>query len=149
MYRRSVFAVFSIAILLLCRTITVTAGDPKQENLSRLSSIQTNDDFRPFLINNIFNYYGNSGSGAYNKFSSSNEGFELNKGEGRYLFFQDGTVWGGFHKDPAVLKVGGSTYRPGLQAGKVISTGSMSTLPVADASNDARYRVYRVRPDIH
>ena len=53
---------------------------------------------RPFLINNVFNYYGNNGDGSYNKFSTNNEGFEFFKGSGKTIIFEDGVVWGGYHK---------------------------------------------------
>jgi hypothetical protein len=51
----------------------------------------TGDDlYRPFLINNVFNYYGNIGDGSYNKFSASGEAFEFLKGTGRTTVFEDG-----------------------------------------------------------
>jgi hypothetical protein len=68
----------------------------------------TDDYYRPFLINRIFSYYGDNGDGSYNKFSGDNEGFEFPKGSGKHLMFEDGVIWGGFHKGIPHPDVGGS-----------------------------------------
>ena len=55
------------------------------------------------------------------------------------LVFEDGLIWGGYIGDS--LSVNGSTYRQGLQAGKILSNGSAHdpTLP--------KYRIYKIRKD--
>jgi hypothetical protein len=134
------------AMVLVC--VTADAGNPTGgRNQAGLAKTATNDVSHPMLINNIFNYYSNNGSGSYNTFSPSGEGFELPKGKDLATsIFQDGVVWG--CKKAGALKVGGSTYRYGLQAGPVLTTGTASTLPVADDPANPANRLYRVRRDI-
>ena len=121
---------------------------PEKKGSAGLEKTNSNDVYRPFLINNVFNYYGNNGDGSYNKFSTDNEGFEFFKGDGKHIIFEDGVVWGGYHKGRATAKVGGSVYRHGIQAGKILTNGTATTDPVADDASLAKYRIYRVRPDI-
>ncbi len=110
-------------------------------------SIQTNGLYSPMDINNIFNYYGNNGDGSYNNFSGSGEGFEFPIGSNAgTTIFEDGLVWTA-HKNGTLL-CGGSTYWHGLQAGKILTNGTASTLPNPDDPTKAEYRVYRVRPDM-
>ncbi|HTS00550.1 MAG TPA: hypothetical protein VML00_12395, partial [Bacteroidota bacterium] len=129
-------------------TALAFAGNPTgARNQAGLGRTATNDVAHPMLINNVFNYYQNNGSGSYNKFSASNEGFEVPKGKDlATAIFQDGLVWG--CKKGGVLHVGGSTYRSGLQAGPIVTTGTNSTLPVADDPGKIENRLYRVRRDI-
>ena len=138
-----------IPCMLLCFHVAFTASSEKRHGNSP-QNINTNDRYRPFLINQVFNYYGNNGDGSYNRFSSTNEGFEYPKGVAGHTFiFEDGVVWGGYHKGRPTPKVGGSVYRHGLQAGKILSFGTPTTDPVADDAALERYRVYRVRRDIN
>ncbi len=139
----------SVAVLLAFGASLALADLPASEKANRLEKTNANDMYRPFLINNVFNYYGNNGDGSYNKFSTNNEGFEFYKGTGKTVMFEDGVVWGGYHKGRAVPKVGGSVYRHGLQAGKILTNGTATTDPVADNASLAKYRVFRVRPDIN
>lgn len=135
-------------LLLLCVPLSL-AGPSDKDKAQGLQKPNTDDLYRPFLINNIFNYYGNNGDGSYNKFSGDNEGFEFPKGSGKHIIFEDGVVWGGFHKGFVRPKVGGSVYRHGLQAGKLLTYGTPTTDPTADDPSLPKYRVYRVRPDIN
>ncbi|MGA9118261.1 MAG: T9SS type A sorting domain-containing protein, partial [Bacteroidota bacterium] len=109
----------------------------------------TVDSYRPLLINNIFNYYGNNGSGSYNPFSHTNEGFEFLIGQNTHLVYEDGMVWGGFQSGFDGPKVGGSAYRHGLQPGRILIKGSSTNGPVADNPLNPAYRVFRVRPDVN
>ena len=110
------------------------------------ASTTTNDQFRPILINNIFNYYSNNGSGSYNPLSTTQGGFEFPKGDRLTTVFQDGLVWGVRQRD--TIKVGGSVYRHGIQAGRILVHGTSTTDPVADDASLTTNRVYRVRRDI-
>jgi hypothetical protein len=139
----------SVAVLLVFVASLAMAGLPGKDKGAKLEKTSDNDVYAPFLINNVFNYYGNNGDGSYNKYSTNNEGFEFYKGTGKTVIFEDGVVWGGFHKGRANPKVGGSVYRHGLQAGKILTYGTASTDPVADDASNPKYRVYRVRPDIN
>ena len=69
----------------------------------------TQDVYRAFQAKNIFRYYGNDGDGSFNRYSTDNEGFEYPKGSGKFTVFEDGLVWGGYHKGAPPTKVGGST----------------------------------------
>ncbi len=124
---------------------TNAGGGTKGESVKKTS---TTGSVVPFLINHIFNYYGNDGDGSYNRFSGDNEGFEFPKGSGKHVVFEDGIVWGGFHRGYPAPKVGGSVYRHALQPGKILSPGTSLTPPVADDPALMKYRVYRVRPDV-
>ena len=113
-------------------------------------SVKTNNLYRPFLINSVFDYFGNNGDGSFNPHSSDGEGFEYPKGvTGHTIIFEDGVVWGGYHKGRTTPKVGGSVYRHGLQAGKILTPGTLTSDPVADNPTLPGYRVYRARPDIN
>jgi hypothetical protein len=107
----------------------------------------TNDAQNWFTINNLFNWYINNGNSSYNPVTS-NSGLEYPKGSEQQPIFEDGVVWGGFHKGRANPKVGGSVYRYGLQAGRIVTEGTATTDPVADSPDLAKYRVYKVRPDV-
>jgi hypothetical protein len=139
----------SVAVLLAFGASLAMADLPATEKANRLEKTNANDMYRPFLINNVFNYYGNNGDGSYNKYSTNNEGFEFYKGSGKAIMFEDGVVWGGYHKGRTTPKVGGSVYRHGLQAGKIVTNGTATTNPVADDASLAKYRIFRVRPDIN
>ena len=153
MKRTSVF-MLSLGILLFGRVNVLYTKSPEgaDSQKGRLSKVNTNDVYRILLINNTTNYYGNNGDGCFNPFSSDNEGFEFPKGSNHFTIFESGLVWGGFQKrwdeTKATLKVGGSTYWHGLQAGKILTPGTATTAPVADAPGLAKYHIYRVRPDI-
>ena len=149
----------SAQIILLLFPPPATALNPPGQKPHSVGKTATNDLYRPFLINNIFNYYGNNGDGAYNKYSWNNEGFEFYKGSGKTCIFEEGVVWGGYHKgyqtpdyngnaipDP---KFGGSVYRHGLIAGRILTPGTASTDPLPDDPSASRYRIFRVRPEIH
>ena len=142
----------ALSVLMLALFLLVSAGYaglPKKDKANRLAKPASDDKYAPFLINNIFNYYGNNGDGSYNKFSSNNEGFEFTKGTGKTVIFEDGVVWGGFHKGRPAPKVGGSVYKHGLEAGPLLTSGTALTDPIPADASDAKYHIYRVRPDVN
>jgi hypothetical protein len=99
------------------------------------------------LINNVFNYYSNNGDGSFNKYSVMNTGFQSPKDKDlSTLIFEDGVLWGCYQG--GTVKVGGSVYRHGLQAGPILVNGTASVAPVADDPVNPANRVYRVRRDI-
>ena len=137
------------APMLLCMQM-VFGGSSGSAGTNSPKSINTNNTYRPFLINQVFSYFGNNGDGSFNRYSGSGEGFEYPKGvPGHTIIFEDGVVWGGYHKGRTTPKVGGSVYRHGLQAGKILIPGTLTTDPVADDPSAPGYRIYRVRPDIN
>jgi hypothetical protein len=136
-----------LILLFLLIAASSFAGAPKNsKSLLSPASTATANVYRPILINNVFNYYGNNGDGSYNRLSVDNEGFEFPKGEGKTTMFEDGIVWGAKQRDTA--KVGGSVYRHGLQAGPIVANGTVSTPPVPDDPNISANRIYRVRRDM-
>ena len=160
--KKPVFGLF--VLLTLCVSLAF-AGLSEKDRASGVRGTQglhktSGDDlYRPFTINNVFNYYGNNGDGSFNKFSTNNEGFEFYKGTGQTAIFEDGVVWGGYHKGYTTqdshgntipqAKVGGSVYRHGLSAGPIITYGTATTDPVGDDPTNPANRIYRVRPDIN
>ena len=122
------------------------ADDPQKRTLGRTT---TNANYNWFTINNIFNWYRNNGNSSYN-IATSNSGLEFPKGSGKTAVFEDGVLWGGFHKGRTNPKVGGSEYVYGLQAGSVLTYGgpTEAEAPVADDPTLLKYRVYNVRPDV-
>ncbi len=137
-----------LAAFIVVAPRTSLAGNRDGVHPSQTEGTNANDMYRAFLINNIFSYYGNNGAGAYNKFSGTTEGFEFTKGSGKTTVYEDGIVWGGYHRNHDSLKVGGSVYIHGLQAGAILTAGTPTTAPLADDPTLARNRIYCVRPDI-
>ena len=88
------------------------------------------------------------GDGSFNPFSRDNVGFEFPRGSDKHIIFEDGLLWGGFHKGRATPKVGGSQYRHAVQAGPLLSSGTAITDPVPADPTDPRYRMYATRPDV-
>ena len=125
-----------------CQPKPISSAEGSSKPLPQLAKVQTNDLYAPFLINNVFNYYGNNGDGSFNPYSQDNEGFEWPKGggTGKSAVFEDGLAWACYHN--GTLKANGSSYYHGLQAGKILPSGS------ADDPYLSKYRIYRVRPDI-
>jgi len=136
-----------VSIALLAAVGLTFAGEADGVKDRGVAKTMTNDSYGWVTINNVFNWYGNNGNGSYNT-STANSGLEFPKGSEKWVIFEDGVVWGGFHKGRATPKVGGSTYRYALQAGKILTPGTATTDPAADSPTLAKYRVYRVRPDV-
>ncbi len=132
-------------VLTVLHTPAIPSG---KEHTAQPAATPTNGAYRPFLVNNVLNYYGNNGDGSYNPFTRDNEGFEFVRGTNKHIMFEDGLLWGGFHKGRATPKVGGSVYRHGLQPGPLLTPGTPTTGPLPADPTDPRYRVYSVRPDV-
>jgi hypothetical protein len=137
---------YTLLLVGLCAS-TSSAGATRDRRDSRALGIATSNVYRPFIIENIFNYYGNNGDGSNNPFNLESA-LEYPKGSQKYVVFEDGVVWGGFHKGSVQPKIGGSVYRHALQAGKILYSGTETTDPIGDNPSDPAYRVYRVRADI-
>ncbi|MGA9118012.1 MAG: T9SS type A sorting domain-containing protein [Bacteroidota bacterium] len=152
-YRRR-YHIFMVLNVLLLAGLSLplhraVAGNPKSGSPQRMQGTTGNDFYSPFLINNVFNYFGNNGDGAFNKYTALQEGFEFPKNSGKTMMYEEGILWGGFHKGRGTPTVGGSAYRHGLQAGKIISAGTDTTEPVAIDPGDSLCRIFRVRPDVN
>jgi hypothetical protein len=140
---------FIIAVFPVLATASSPAGSPGKEPRASFLKTEANVTYHPFLINSVFNYYGNNGDGSYNKYSTNNEGFEFVKGSGKTLVFEDGVIWGGYHKGRVIPKVGGSSYQHALQPGPITQYGTGNSVPLAADPSDPASRVYRVRPDVN
>ncbi len=125
------------------------AGRPFEFSKDKLQKTASNDVATAIDINNVFNYYVNNGDGALNPFTGD-DGFEIFSANRGQVLFEEGFVWGGVHK--GLIKIGGSTYNHGLQAGPITVTGDTTktpkVLPAAASAADAQYHVYKSRPDI-
>ncbi|MDP1677913.1 MAG: T9SS type A sorting domain-containing protein [Bacteroidota bacterium] len=132
---------------------TLYAEDPSGEkNKQRLHKVTTNDTYQSFTINNFFNYYSNNGDGSYNPYKGMS-GLEFPKGSGNTAVFEDGFLIGGKTRtsisDPTqIIKVGGSAYRHGWQAGRIVTPGTSTTNAVADNPALPANRIFKVRSDI-
>ncbi len=150
--------VFGLFVLLMLSVPLAFAGLSEKDKAQGVAKASGDDLYRPFLINNVFNYYSNNGDGSFNKFSTNAEGFEFYKGTGKTAIYEDGVVWGGYHKGYSTTdshgnvipqaKVGGSVYKHGLTAGPIVKYGTATTDPVGDDPTNPANRIYRVRPDI-
>ena len=123
---------FFLAFFLLSVVHMTLAGKPASaRDVSSLKKTATDGVYRPMDINNIFNYYSNNGDGSFNPFTTIDEGFEfpIGSNEGTCVF-EDGLVWTAFKS--GALYCGGSTYNHGLQAGRILTNGTASSLPIPD-----------------
>lgn len=149
MYKRSMKLIVGSIALLLCVSLSLLAAEAEKDKAQGVQKTTTNDNYTWFTINNLFNWYGNNGNSSYN-IATANSGLEYPKGTDQFPIFEDGVVWGGFHKGRSTPKVGGSTYRYSLQAGPVTGVGGPGENdrpPFADPA-DPKWKVYRVRPDV-
>jgi hypothetical protein len=138
-------AVSGLLLALLPFTLLAQGPEAKTRSLAKPASYEYNT---PFLINSLFAHVSNNGSGAYNYWNTTIPGEEFPKGSGRCVVFIHGIIWGGLHDGKAPAKIGGSEYRHSVRPGKILVAGTPASLPVPDDSALAKYRVYRVRPDI-
>ncbi len=101
------------------------------------------DPVRAYLnLNNISTIFKNDGISDIDAFQS-NSGFVYPKGSGKTAVFTSGLIWGAFVPGDPQVRVGGTTYRTGLQGGKIISPGN------AEDPDASHVRIYRVRPDVY
>lgn len=75
---------------------------------------------------------------------------EFPRGSGVGNIFQQGIVYGGFVNDGGTptLRVGGTTYPTGMQAGKILQNASGVTTGEED-NTAPDVRIWRVRPDVY
>jgi hypothetical protein len=88
--------------------------------------------------NNISTLFWNNGFADIDSFNS-NSRFVFPKGTGKTAVFKSGLMWGA--KLNGEIRVGGSTYRTGLQPGRILFPG------MAESPNLPVNRIYRVRAD--
>ncbi len=64
-----------------------------------------------------------------------------------WVGYEEGIVWAATYNGGTEYRVGGSTYRSGLQPGKILVSGNEPNNfhPVADTTGNGKYRVYKIR----
>ncbi|MGE5439994.1 MAG: T9SS type A sorting domain-containing protein [Bacteroidota bacterium] len=126
----SAFLLFFIAL-----TVLAYAGDKQGKN--HVSTNNASLTFTKLNLNNLSTFIYNNGYSDFNL--SGKSGLAFPRGGEKTVAYQSGFVWGG--KVNENIRVGGSTYGSGLQPGRIISTG------VAEDTNAAKSKLFRVRPD--
>ncbi|OGU32011.1 MAG: hypothetical protein A2057_14635 [Ignavibacteria bacterium GWA2_35_9] len=135
--RRSYFSLF--ILFTACSLFSgVIAGDKGDESNKRLNKTNTNDHNQYIAVNQIFMWVGNNGMGSHDP-RTDGSGFYWPGGENAMIsaIYEDGLIWGA--KVGREIRVNGSVYRHGLQAGKILADGT------ADNPNLEKYRVYKIR----
>ena len=126
-----------ILILLIILSLKIQAQNISSQN-DVLNKTTTNDNNNYIAINQMKMWIGNNGMGSHDPYTDG-AGLFWPGGENATIsaIFMDGLVWGG--KVNGGTRVNGDTYRYGLQAGKVLSSGS------ADDHSLSKYRIYKIR----
>ncbi|HUI66447.1 MAG TPA: hypothetical protein VL126_16500, partial [Bacteroidota bacterium] len=75
--RRMVKSILGVCIAMLVAVPLVFSAEASSGKAGKLQKTTANDFYTPFLINNVFNYYGNNGDGSINNYRPDNEGFEF------------------------------------------------------------------------
>jgi len=103
---------------------------------NKIRKTNTNDVMDYVAINQILMWFGNSGIGSHDPISDQSGLFWPGGRNGKITaIFTDGLIWGG--RVGTEIRVGGATYRYGLQAGPIINGKP------ADPS-DSKYRIYKI-----
>jgi len=129
---------FKILSALLILFTFFSIGFVKDMDKEKLQKITTNDKYNNIAINNILMYQSNNGDGSHNNVTDGSGLFWPGGAEAtKSAVFEDGFIWGG--KVDGETRVGGSTYRSGLQAGKILPSG-LSDDPILE-----KYRVFKIK----
>ncbi|MDP1995144.1 MAG: hypothetical protein Q8K40_07860, partial [Ignavibacteria bacterium] len=135
--RRSCFSLFILFTAFSLFSAAI-AGDKGDESNKRLNKTNTNDHNQYIAVNQIFMWVSNNGMGSHDP-RTDGSGFYWPGGENAIIsaIYEDGLIWGA--KVGREIRVNGSVYRHGLQAGKILADGT------ADNPNLEKYRVYKIR----
>jgi hypothetical protein len=82
-----------------------------------------NDNYDFVSVNRMLMWIANNGATSHDP-STDGAGLEWPRGSGKYPVFQEGLVFGGLMEGD--VRIGGSTYRQGWQAGPIRADGSAS-----------------------
>ncbi len=127
----------TIALLLCCVISSSFSSEPAERPFTT-PAVTWNPTGALININRLSTTFSNDGWGDRDR-ATGEPAFVFPKGTKRTMIFQSGLLWGAKIGDS--IHVGGSTYRSGLQPGKILSPG------VAEDPNLSKTRIYRVRPD--
>jgi len=110
----------------------------RSEGGKGLGKTSANDDTDYIAVNQIKMWIGNNGMGSHDPVTDGS-GMYWPGGENATItaIFADGLIFGA--KLGREIRVGGATYRYGLQAGKILDNG------LADDPSKSSYRIYDVR----
>ncbi|HTK81543.1 MAG TPA: hypothetical protein VL633_04575 [Bacteroidota bacterium] len=129
----TVLTLFGILVL------QADAADKRPGQPRSVSKINGSPVYTYFNINNLSTVLRNDGVADIDA-QEQNSGLVFPKGSRKTAAFQTGFLWGG--KVNGEIRVGGSSYRTGLQPGKIISPGN------SEDPNLPKNRIYRVRRDV-
>jgi hypothetical protein len=132
------FTLLLFVFVMLAQATSAEKGSGRRNVLLSPSSPLGTPIKTYFNINNISTVFWNQGFSDID-INDNNSGFVFPKGSRKTAVFKSGFIWGG--KVGGEVRVGGSTYRTGLQAGRILANGTASD---PDAPGN---RIYRVRPD--
>lgn len=122
---------FAAAALLCNATSFAQNGTALESPTTPLS----NDHYNQLRANQIRMWLRNNGEMSHNPMTDAS-GLEWPAGSGKYVIFSEGCVVGG--RMGGEVRIGGATYRPGLQAGPIKADGR------AADPKDPAHRIYRV-----
>ncbi|MBE0645302.1 MAG: T9SS type A sorting domain-containing protein [Bacteroidetes bacterium] len=126
-----------LLLALLCFAVNLQAGEHEGgKDKNKLQKTADNDAYDFISINNILMWISNNGSTSHNP-GSDGSGLEWPQGSAKYAIFQDGLIWGGTVQGE--IRIGGSAYRQGLQAGNIKGDGTPAD------PNDPMHHIYKVR----
>ena len=125
-------------ILLLSNTSFILAQNKYLEN----KSVSGSPEHTFLNLNNISTFFTNTGRSDFDEIEQ-HSGFTYPKETGKTAVFMSGLIWGVKIPNDPQVRVGGSTYRTGLQGGKILSSG------IAEDPNASHVRIYRIRPDVY
>ena len=133
--RKITILLFAVLMFMFLFLGQMKAGDKK--GTTTVNKTTTNDLTDYIAINQAYMLFANNGESAYNNITQTNGllwpgGLNATVGP----VFEDGLIWGG--KVGTEIRVGGSTYRQGMQAGPILPNGS------TDPQNP-KYRIYKIR----
>ncbi len=90
-----------------------------------------------FNINELDMLFQNNGIGSYNS-TTSGAGLYWPKGTIKTVVFEDGLLLGGKVGPTEEIRVGGSTYYKGLQAGQIIDGAAQNPA-------DVKYKIWKIK----
>ncbi len=137
---KRIWMIVAAAILLAAAAADGGATDRRTTDGAPPARKPNGDPIKTYMnINNISTVYWTNGFTDIDV-QDNNAGFEFPKGSNRTAIFKSGFLWGGLVDGEA--RVGGSSFKSGLQGGKIISPG------IAEDPDLPKNRIYRVRRDI-
>lgn len=126
----------SLSFLLVMISVLFLGMYREQEKDSKIQKTNTNDLTDFIAINQMFMWFSNNGMGSHDPIADGSGLFWPGGRNGKIpAIFTDGFIFGG--KVGTEIRVGGATYRYGLQAGPIINGKP------ADPS-DPKYRIYKI-----